>query len=179
MKRDFNKWLTSLGTTAPVKTLTELRMWNMTHLNGGAIRYGQSTLDVSDEQDLEADRPRYEADRAKDIDLGGTHGIDAAMKANNLDAIMFPGASGTSVVDKPGYPSVIVPFGMIPNTPQPAFPVVSNAGAPPAFPPGFNPKPEPYGVSFAGMSCSEPKLIEIGYAFEQATKRRIPPQSTP
>ena len=28
MKRDFNKWLASLGPTAPVKTLTELRIWN-------------------------------------------------------------------------------------------------------------------------------------------------------
>jgi hypothetical protein len=29
------------------------------------------------------------------------------------------------------------------------------------------------------MSCSEPKLLELGYAFEQATKRRVPPPATP
>ena len=34
-------------------------------------------------------------------------------------------------------------------------------------------------VSFAGLSCSEPRLIELGYAFEQATRRRVPPPSTP
>ena len=67
MKRDFNKWLATLGPTAPVKTLTELREWNLAHQKGGAIRYGQSRLDISDEVDLEKDRPRYEADQAKDL----------------------------------------------------------------------------------------------------------------
>ena len=46
--------------------------------------------------DLQADRARYESDRAKDIALAGTHGIDEAMKANNLDALLFPGASGAA-----------------------------------------------------------------------------------
>jgi amidase len=169
MKRDFNKWLASLGPTAPVKTLAELRMWNINHISGGAIRYGQGTLDVSDEEDLEADRARYEADRARDIDLSRTHGFDAVMKANNLDALMFPAAGGTAVTDRAGYPGLTVPFGTVPNDPQTG----------PPLPKGFDAKPARYGVSFAGMACSEPKLIEIGYAFEQATKRRVPPASTP
>jgi amidase len=33
------------------------------------------------------------------------------------------------------------------------------------------------GVSFTGMACSEAKLIEMAYAFERATKRRVPPPS--
>ena len=41
--------------------------------------------------DLERDRARYEADRAKDLELAGTHGIDAVMKAESLDALLFPG----------------------------------------------------------------------------------------
>jgi len=44
------------------------------------------------------------------------------------------------------------------------------------MPAGFNAKPSPYGVAFTGGACSEPRLIEIAYAFEQATKRRIPPR---
>src|SRR5713101_8967427 len=167
MKRDFNKWLASLGPAAPVKTLTELRQWNITHTKAGAIRYGQSNLDVSDEMDVQADRARYEIDRAKDIALGGTHGIDEAMKSNNLDALLFPGASGAAIAAKPGYPTVIVPFGTVPNAPTPPFPE------------GFNAKPAPLGVSFTGMACSEPRLIELAYAFEQATKRRVPPPSAP
>jgi amidase len=167
MKRDFNKFLATVGPAAPVKSLTELREWNITHTQAGAIRYGQSNLDVSDEMDVEADRARYEADRAKDIDLAGTHGIDEAMKANNLDALLFPGANGAAIAAKPGYPTVIVPFGMVPNAPTPPFPA------------GFDAKPQPFGVSFTGMACSEPKLIELAYAFEQATKRRSLPPSTP
>jgi len=167
MKRDFNQWLASLGPAAPIKTLTELREWNITHTKAGAIRYGQSNLDISDEMDVAADRARYQADRARDLALAATHGIDEVMKANNLDALLFPGANGAAIAAKPGYPTVIVPFGTAPNAPT----------AP--FPDGFKAEPAPLGVSFTGMACSEPRLIELAYAFERATKRRIPPLSAP
>jgi len=52
MKRDFNNWLASLGPTAPVKTLTELRNFNLAHTGAVAIKFGQSQLDISDEMDL-------------------------------------------------------------------------------------------------------------------------------
>ena len=52
--------------------------------------------------------------------------------------------------------------------------MVPNAPTPP-FPSGFNAKPAPFGVSFTGMACSEPRLIELAYAFEQATRKRVPP----
>jgi amidase len=52
--------------------------------------------------------------------------------------------------------------------------------APPqAFPAGFNAKPAPFGVGFVGAQCSEPALIEIAYAFEQASKKRVPPPLFP
>ena len=167
MKRDFNKWLATLGAAAPVKSLTELRQWNLAHTKAGAIRYGQSNLDISDEMDVEADRARYEADRAKDLDLAATHGIDEVMRAHNLDALLFPGPTGAALAAKPGYPTVIVPFGMVPNAPTPPFPA------------GFDARPAPFGVSFTGMACSEPRLIALAYAFEQASKRRVPPPSAP
>ena len=168
MKRDFNGWLATLGPSAPVKTLTELRIWNITHIQGGAIRFGQSQLDISDEIDLVADRARYESDRAKDIALAGAQGIDAVMKENNLDAILFPGASGAGIAAKPGYPTVIVPFAMVPN---------AQANSP--FPAGFEAKLSPFGVSFTGMACSEPKLLGLAFAFEQATKKRVAPPAVP
>jgi amidase len=167
MKRDFNNWLQSLGAAAPVKTLTELREWNTAHAKAGSIKYGQSLLDISDEMDVEKDRARYEADRAKDIRLSGPHGIDEIMKAERLDAILFPGASGAGIAARPGYPTVIVPFALVPNAPTPAFPS------------GFDARPGPFGVSFTGMACSEPKLLELAYAFEQATKKRVPPPAVP
>ena len=170
MKRDFNAWLNSLGDKAPVKTLAELRRWNIAHQRAGAIKYGQAQLDISDEVDLAADRSRYEADRRKDILLSATNGIDAALNANQLDALLFPGVSSAGIGARPGYPTVTVPYGFVP--------VMAGQGAQ-AFPAGFDPRPVPFNVSFTGTACSEPRLIELAYAFEQATKRRVPPRSVP
>lgn len=167
MKRDFNKWLASLGTAAPVKTLTELRQWNIAHQRAGALKYGQALLDISDEMNVEADAARYRADREKDLRLAATNGLDAAMKKYQLDALLFPGPSSAAIAAKPGYPTVIVPFGLIPNAPTPTFPDT------------FAAKPVPYGVGFTGLACSEGRLIELAYAFEQATKRRVSPPAVP
>jgi len=167
MERDFNKWLAALGPAAPVKSLTELRKWNTEHQKMGAIKYGQSLLDISDAMDLELYKSRYESDRANDIRLSATHGIDEVMKSQNLDALLFPGPSGASIAARPGYPTVIVPWAMIPNAPQTAFPE------------SFKALPQPYGVSFTGMACSEPTLLKLAYSFEQATKKRVAPPSTP
>ncbi|MDE3154546.1 MAG: amidase [Acidobacteriota bacterium] len=180
MKRDFNKFLATLGPTAPVKTLTALREWNLAHQQADAIKYGQSELDISDQMDVVKDKARYEADRAKDIALAGTNGIDAVMKEYKLDAILFPGASGAGIAAKPGYPTVIVPFGMVPNDPTvQRFFFRPGAPKPKPFPPGFDAKPAPFGVSFTGMACSEPQLITLAYAFEQATHKRVPPPGAP
>jgi amidase len=56
---------------------------------------------------------------------------------------------------------------MVPNAPNPAFPA------------SFHAKDAPFGVGFTGTACSEPRLIELAYAFEQATKKRVPPGSAP
>jgi amidase len=169
MKRDFNAYLASLGTSAPVKSLTELRIFNLTHLRANAIRYGQSNLDISDELDVRQDRAKYEADRAKDLALAGEHGLGAALEANRLDALLFPGWNISGMASRPGYPEIVVPIGM----------VAAGGGGQNPFPSGFTPQPAPYAAAFVGAACSEPRLVEIAYAFEQATKRRVPPSATP
>jgi amidase len=167
MERDFNAWLKSLGDKAPVKSLTELREWNEARQKMGAIRYGQSLLDVSNYMDLEVYEDRYEHDRANDLRLTAAHGIDEVMAAEKLDAILFPAGWGASVAARPGYPTVTVPFGTVPNAPKDAYPE------------GFNASATPFGVSFTGMACSEPTLLKLAYAFEQATKKRVPPPAFP
>ena len=168
MKRDYNAWLASLGPSAPVKTLKEHREWNLAHAKAGAIKYGQSRFDISDEIDLVADKARLDADDAKDRRLSRAEGIDGVLKAYNLDAFLTPGGSGAGIASRAGYPIIAVPFGMVPNAPQNQ-----------PFPAGFNAKPAPFGVGFVGAQCSEPKLIEIAYAFEQATKKRVTPAQFP
>jgi amidase len=167
MKRDFSRWLSLLGDAAPAKSLADLRAWNEAHRAAGTLKYGQSNLDNADEIDLATDRARYEADRRKDLLLTAKHGIDEVMKAKRLDALLFPAQNGNGLAARAAYPSVIVPFGTVPND------------APPAFPAGFDPKPAPFGVTFTGMACSEPRLIALAYAFEQATKKRVPPAEFP
>ena len=166
MKRDFNAWLASLGESAPVKTLTELREWNLAHERAGSMKYAQANLDRSDEIDLVADRAEYEADRARDLYLNGEHGIDEVMNALELDALLFQGSGGAGIAAKPGYPTVIVPFGFL-------------AEVDPPMPEGFDVKPRPFGVSFTGMACSEPRLLELAYSFEQATMLRVAPPGMP
>lgn len=163
MKRDFNAWLATLGESAPVKTLTELREWNLAHETAGALKYRQARLDGADAVDLEEARAEYEADRGRDLYLNGEHGIDEVMTALDLDALLFPGSSGAGISARPGYPTVIVPFAFLQTDPDPPMPD------------GFEQKPRPFGVSFAGDACSEPRLLELAYAFEQASMRRVAP----
>ena len=67
---------------------------------------------------------------------------------------MFPGWNVSGLASRPGYPEIVVPI-------------------------GFAPKPVPFSAAFVGAACNEPRLIEIAYAFEQATKKRVPPEATP
>ena len=98
---------------------------------------------------------------------GSLSQIDGVLKAHKLDAILTPGGSGAGLAARAGYPIIVVPFGLVPNSPNPPFPA------------GFDAKPAPFGVGFTGAACSEPRLIELAYAFEQATKKRVPPPGLP
>jgi len=90
--------------------------------------------------------------------------MNVAANAFNKD---ISGAAGADLAARSGYPIIVVPFGLIPKAPNPAFPG------------SFQDKPAPFGIGFTGTACSESRLIELAYAFEQATKRRVPPSSTP
>ena len=102
--------------------------------------------------------------------LSREEGIDAVMHKHQLDALFAPtqgpvwlidlangdagtGGSSTSPAAVAGYPSITVPAGYYYGL--------------------------PVGVSFFGRAWSEPTLIAIAYAFEQATKVRRPPTFAP
>ena len=78
---------------------------------------------------------------------------------------MFPESGGANYATKAGYPIVVVPFGMVINYADGAK--------------GSQDKVRPYGVSFVGGHCEDPKIVSIAYAFEQATKKRVPPSRVP
>ena len=150
-KRDLNTYLATRGPNSSIKTLADVIAYNSAH-SDAALKYGQVLALASDALDLFGDEPKYIADRSTDLMLAKVQGIDAAMDKNNLTALVFPANGGAGIAAKSGYPSVIVPAGYL-----------STAA--------------PFGVTFTGKAYSEPALISLAYAFEQAAKVRQPPGS--
>jgi amidase len=174
-KRDLNNYLATRP-SAPVQTLTDIILYNLAHA-AETLKYNQDIFLAADQLDTDAgsaDTTRYQQDREKDLDLT-RGGLDAVYNGpdgfpgtgDDFDAILFPRNNGAGAPAKAGYPSITVPGGFAPNAPTVPFP------------PGFNAKPAPFGVTFSGPAFSEPRLIGLAYAFEQATKHRVPPESTP
>jgi len=88
-------------------------------------------------------------------------GLDAYMDRHQLDAVLFPGAAGAAIAAKAGYPSVQVPAGFVSGI-------------------GERETPDyPFGITFTGRAWSEPTLLRLAYAFEQATQLRRPPPGVP
>ncbi|KAF8800154.1 amidase signature enzyme [Phlegmacium glaucopus] len=102
---------------------------------------------------------------AFDKDLGATRGIDAALKAHRLDALVLPAPGFTTVPAAiAGYPIVTVPLGFYPDNVT-----ISSAGPLTVYPaPGV-----PIGLSFFGTAFSEFDLIGFAFAYEQKTQTRL------
>jgi len=178
-KRDLNAYLANLGPGAPVRALADVIAFNDTFAINGVqvgLKYGQALALAAQSLDTSpgsSDTRRYLGDRAKDLDIAKTRGLDVVFK--EFDAVLFPANRGANIAARAGYPSIVVPAGFVPNPAVPPPPL-----SPPApFPDGFDPKDAPYGVTFSGPAFSEPKLIGFAYAYEQATHHRQPPASTP
>ncbi|MBZ5559919.1 MAG: amidase [Acidobacteriia bacterium] len=176
-KRDLNAYLEDHVRQAfPIHSLEDVVAFNAAHAPA-ATKYDQDLAIFSQFFDTSAgsaDTLRYQSDRAQDIALSraaiaavlnGPDGVEGT--ADDFDALLFSGNSGAATPAKAGYPSIVVPGGFFNN-------VVS-----PPFPAGFNALPGPAGVTFSGRAFSEPRLIGLAYAFEQATHYRVPPPSAP
>ena len=176
-KRDLNQYIRDhVRNTFPTQSLQDVVNYNIAY-GPAATKYDQDLAIFSQLFDISpgsADTLRYQADRAEDI-LRSRAAIAAVLNgpdqlpgtADDFDAILFSGNSGAGTPAKAGYPSVVVPGGFFDNVVTPAFPA------------GFNAKPGPAGVTFSGRAFSEPRLIALAYAFEQATHYRVPPASVP
>jgi amidase len=134
---------------------------------GQAIAIGAEALDVGPGS---ADTIRYQEDRAEDLVrsrdalnalYNGPDGIKGT--DDDTDAILALGNNFAGAPAKAGFPSVTVAGGFI----------VAGPGDPPIA------GPFPQTVTFSGPAFSEPRLIGLAYAFEQATHYRVPPASTP
>jgi amidase len=168
LKADLNNYLVRLGDAAPVRTLAEIIEFNEQNADREMPYFGQD-LFLQAEEKGPLTSPDYLQALKKSRRLSRDEGIDALMSTNQLDAIIAPtggpawttdlvngdhflgGSSSAAAVA--GYPNITVPAGHVRGL--------------------------PVGISFFGRAWSEPTLIKLAYAFEQATHFRRPPEFKP
>ncbi len=166
-KADLNKYLSSLGPKARVRTLEDVIKFNEDHKERVMPYFGQERMTTAQEKGTLSSKPYREA-LAKNRRLSRREGIDIPMKVHRLDAIVVPSdgparlidlvngdpssddVESTSMAAVAGYPHITVPAGYIFGL--------------------------PVGISFIARAWKEPVLIKLAFAFEQATQVRKPPQ---
>ncbi|KAF3959739.1 hypothetical protein CMV_015476 [Castanea mollissima] len=146
-KISINAYLDEL-VTSPVRSLADLIDFNKKNSKLEKLEYGQDQFVKA-----EATNGIGNAEKAALANLAELtrEGFVELMTKNKLDAIVTPGVSVSTILAIGGFPGVIVPA-------------------------GYDSKGKPFGLCFGGLKGSEPKLIEIAYGFEQATKIRKPPK---
>ena len=167
-KADLNAYLATLGPDAPVRTLAEIIEFNERNAELEMPYFGQERMIASQARGPLTDEVYLNAVRT--IQRGNREdGIDALMNEHQLDAIVAPtrdlpwitdhikgdrldGGSSAGPAAIAGYPDISVPMGFVSGLPA--------------------------GISFFGRAWSEPVLIRIAHAFEQATQHRKTPTFT-
>ena len=168
-KADLNAYLAELGAPAGARSLEELIAFNERHRAEEMPYFGQEIFVMAQKKGPLTEAAYREA-LAKSKRLARDEGIDATMDKFKLDAIVAPtrrtppslidlvngdpsGGGSSRPAAVAGYPHVTVPAGYVRGL--------------------------PVGISFFGRAWSEPTLIRLAYAFEQASKRRRAPTFAP
>jgi len=157
LKHDLNLYLRDWVAGAGVASLADIIAFNNAHADR-ALRFGQDIFLAAEATRGDLSELEYVSARQMDLRASRTLGLDAYMDEHRLDAVLFPAMAGAAIAAKAGYPSVQVPAGLV-------------AGIRDKETPDY-----PYGATFTGRAWSEPILLRLAYAFEQATQaRRLPP----
>jgi amidase len=168
LKADLNAYLARLGAGAPVRSLKDIIDFNERNRRKEMPYFGQDLFLKAEAKGPLTEKAYLDA-LQKNHQLARTEGIDALMDKHHLDAVVAPtggpawitdlingdhvagGSSNAAAVA--GYPNINVTAGFISGL--------------------------PVGISFFGRAWSEPILIKLAYAFEQATKARQAPRFLP
>lgn len=167
-KADLDAYLAGLGPQAPVKSLAEVIAFNERHKEQVMPFFDQEIMLLAQEKGPLTDEAYLNA-LAASKRLAGAEGIDRSLAEQRLDAIVAPttgpawlidlvngdhyGGSCTTPAAVAGYPHITVPAGFVFGL--------------------------PVGLSFFAGAWSEPTLIRLAYAFEQATQAHRPPAFLP
>ena len=168
LKADLNSYLAALAPGAAVHTLQDIIEFNERNSKKEMPYFGQD-LFIKAEAKGPLTEKQYLDALEKNHRLTQKEGIDAVMEKFKLDALVAPTAGPawlTDLVDGDhdtggsstpaaiaGYPNINVPAGFVFGL--------------------------PVGISFFGRAFSEPTLLKLAYAFEQATRHRRAPQFLP
>jgi len=147
-KQHIAAYLSTLGHTN-MRTLADLIEFNLSHCAGEMTYFGQEIFEIADSTTDLSD-PEYLAARANATTLAKA-GIDNAIAAHHVDAIIAPHVTNTTGPAVSGYPNLALPTGIRPNG-------------------------RPAGLLMYSGFLQEPKLIALGYDLEQALNVRQQPQ---
>jgi amidase len=170
-KADVNRYLARLGPASPVHSLKDVIAFNTAHAEDELKFFGQEILLMAEKKGPLTDA-KYKAALARNRQMAGPLGIDAAMTAHTLDALVAPTGGPAWVID------LVNGDGGTAAAPGPAT-MAAVAGYPHVTVPAGFFRGLPVGISFVGRAWSEQKLIALAYAYEQATKKRRPPTFAP
>ena len=167
-KAGLNAYLARLGDKAPVKTLADVIAFNEKNKAAEMPFFGQDLLVKSEAKGPLTDKA-YKDARALCLRLARTEGIDAVLAKHRLDALVAPTGGPAWLTD-------LVTATTSAAAPRPRQPWPATRRSPSRMGQVFG---LPVGLSFFTPAWGEPTLLKLAYAFEQATKARVPPRFRP
>jgi amidase len=165
LKADLNAYLATTPATVRTRTLADLIAFNKANADRELALFGQELFEQA-EQTKGLDDPDYKKARETSLWLAGAEGIDKLLRDNNVVALVgptmpaawpidavhgdqYPGAGAGGLPAVAGYPHLTVPMGLV--------------------------KGLPVGLSFIGPKWSDGMILSLGYAYEQASRKRADP----
>ena len=164
-KADLDAYLRPLAPNVAAHSLADVIAFNTKNAARELRFFGQETMELAVKKGPLSEK-KYRDELAKNRRLMGTQGIDATIAKYKLDAIVAPTQGPADLIDLvngdaggrgsftspaavAGYPHVTVPMGFVRGL--------------------------PVGLSFVGGAWTEPTLLALAYAFEQAAPARRKP----